>query len=990
VRALATAHVSMHAVEAWQQLPLREHSLCTAPNEQRLLAELDRCIALDTFAYCIGRSAPWLFAEETEEAERIFDDLSGAWQNVVPTRGMWIAEQVCLLALHRRAYARSLKHDLPVRRTEAYNDYHKLQRLIRDATRRVESAPIHIDGALEFLEALDAQAHHHIGELYRTEHAQRPAVKHFRTASYRLDQLKERLRRDQAPSTTGHVSMSDALTDSRWLVELQLSQGKAHYEMGHHKESLCWHLRAWRAFLQLLAADTRTEAGTKDLDEAIEWLTAVRFEPELRKAEASRRLAPIVAQLDRIAVERRLGALAADVLLRLGHLLFVLNLGLNKKPPAEQAVPEGASEKLRAAAVADERRRARRRVDSTLGFRCLRKAAECDQYNTLVGADLLKARFRLRSWFRRRLPPAYVDALAHSDGERLGSVEQQWPGGGDDYEQVVRVAEYLMLKAHPYAINSDARRPETPVEQDRLIAHELLLNFFMHTDSINVRKSQVHRYLMQPSVCEEPEIVGPAIEFVCMRRYSSAFPLLPRPSAFRALGGGYFVRLHGGSRSPRRPYGIVIDPGPDFIENLYRTGFSLNDTDLIIVTHDHVDHLGALDSLLSILFTRAVVHRDKRLAVDKSEIPLLLNDSVRSRYLKATSLRMDRRGFDLRDFTASAGGTTQLPGFPHGEFELIAMSTTVVDGRGHLDLSYAPSYGLCFRVGDGSASLAIAGDTPRPRTDKERPLWLNTWRPALEADLLVAHLSTVPLAELRQISRLNAAADRSAARDVWQLGVDELSTESQELLEICDGLAERNDGELKGLLNYALWLRAAGRSENEPASLLGRVGKRDWTPLQGHAYLGGTLDWAREYRIARKAAGKPDGLFVIGELSEELGTMRGKVAKRLNDTVFAADDPDADDDRHYALTSDIGLQAFVGPDLYGCGRRTPAQVRCTTCHLDMDRVRREQLHRPQEIDEVCVKGENEGIFYNCEEHTSYLSEQPIFLEQLERFDVFGR
>jgi hypothetical protein len=56
----------------------------------------------------------------------------------------------------------------------------------------------------------------------------------------------------------------------------------------------------------------------------------------------------------------------------------------------------------------------------------------------------------------------------------------------------------------------------------------------------------------------------------------------------------------------------------------------------------------------------------------------------------------------------------------------------------------------------------------------------------------------------------------------------------------------------------------------------------------------------------------------------------------------------------------------------------------------MDRVRREQLHRPQEIDEVCVKGENEGIFYNCEEHTSYLSEQPIFLEQLERFDVFGR
>jgi glyoxylase-like metal-dependent hydrolase (beta-lactamase superfamily II) len=40
-------------------------------------------------------------------------------------------------------------------------------------------------------------------------------------------------------------------------------------------------------------------------------------------------------------------------------------------------------------------------------------------------------------------------------------------------------------------------------------------------------------------------------------------------------------------------FGIVIDPGGGYIENLYRCGFSLADIDMIIVTHDHADHLSS-------------------------------------------------------------------------------------------------------------------------------------------------------------------------------------------------------------------------------------------------------------------------------------------------------------------------------------------------------------------------------------------------------------
>ncbi len=50
----------------------------------------------------------------------------------------------------------------------------------------------------------------------------------------------------------------------------------------------------------------------------------------------------------------------------------------------------------------------------------------------------------------------------------------------------------------------------------------------------------------------------------------------------------------------------------------------------------------------------------------------------------------------------------------------------------------------------------------------------------------------------------------------------------------------------------------------------------------------------------------------------------------------------------------------------------------------------EQYHSARDVFEMCVKGENEGIFYNCREHAPSVGSDPVFLEQLERFDVFGR
>lgn len=936
--AFVEGHLLTHGVEWSHSGHLDDH---IDRSREATDAHLKRAQALLTFAYSISRTCPWIFAAGPEETAWVHAHASMCWDQMVPTMCLWLATQLPLLALHRRAYARALAGE-PER---AYKDYYKLQQQIRHADRRLRTAPSAVVGAPDFLAALDAIADHHIGELYRSKQAHTAALAHLTRADARLERLRTR-------GTDRRALPDEALTSSRWRIELLLSNGKAHYEMGRHKNSLSWYLRAWKAVLELHGEDNGTQINADPIDAALAWLAAVAHEPVIYKDDVDRYLRPIVAQLDGILINERLGALAADVLTRLGHLLFVL-----RTDAEEDWSPDADGQ-----------------IDVPV-LKLLLKAAQCDSASTMLRADLLKLVYRL-------LEDDVVE-VEELDGllrtlEPVG-VGKQWQGGEDDFARMSRATEYVLLQELLTAAKTARKRRRKPtdaaiVEQQRTeaIARRLLAGVFIHTDSINVRRAQVHERLAAPRKRFEGTALaaGPIVELVSMRRFSSAFALLPRPAAFRSLSGGYFVRIRATPHG--EPFGIAIDPGTDFVETMFRTGFSMADVQMIVVTHDHVDHMAALEPLLSLLYERTNIDDQAPRC-----LPLLGNRGVLERHRGTRQYRQlalyDFADEDLpwgeADWKDSGKEMPQplaslnawLTKRLRVDVELVSVSSAKMGGEGHLDNSRQPSYGFALRVGGaGGPSVAFTSDMPRPTGDCSEAL-----APLLACDVVIAHLSSLPLSELRKMAGLGDRTTHAAT--------SELEDRTRLLALFADAREHPDNYEsnLASRLQYAYWLDRDSPVLLGPSQLAGE----QWMPA--HLYLHGLLSVARAARARR-----PDGLFVVGELSEELGSLRGKIAHWMTEL------DDNADRRWKALTADIGLDVLIGcaPD----GDEPSVWVRCDTCDLDNDLADGERYHPPRKLHEVCIKGENEGIFYNCSEHDPRQQRPPMFLERLERYDMFGR
>ena len=89
------------------------------------------------------------------------------------------------------------------------------------------------------------------------------------------------------------------------------------------------------------------------------------------------------------------------------------------------------------------------------------------------------------------------------------------------------------------------------------------------------------------------EVRSQSLHFLGLQRWNSTSPALGR-----SLGGGYLI--YHTNANGEVDLGVAIDPGFDFIRNLFKVGFTLTHIDVVLLSHAHMDHVRDFESMLAL------------------------------------------------------------------------------------------------------------------------------------------------------------------------------------------------------------------------------------------------------------------------------------------------------------------------------------------------------------------------------------------------------
>ena len=118
-----------------------------------------------------------------------------------------------------------------------------------------------------------------------------------------------------------------------------------------------------------------------------------------------------------------------------------------------------------------------------------------------------------------------------------------------------------------------------------------LLDSHDYETIMRLTEQQLTRHLNTTSIHDSKK---DALHFMGLQRWNSL-----TPAQGRSVGGGYLI--YKTNSKGEVELGIAIDPGFDFVRNLFRMGFSLKDIDIILISHAHPDHLWDFESIIQLL-----------------------------------------------------------------------------------------------------------------------------------------------------------------------------------------------------------------------------------------------------------------------------------------------------------------------------------------------------------------------------------------------------
>ena len=483
------------------------------------------------------------------------------------------------------------------------------------------------------------------------------------------------------------------------------------------------------------------------------------------------------------------------------------------------------------------------------------------------------------------------------------------------------------------------------------IAAKLISRMFQYTDNFSLKNKEIFRYLTRERTIKG-DIEEDVSTLYVLRRWSSFTPSIPRPQAFYNRGGGFFIEHKG--------KGIAIDPGFNFVVNLYQEGFSVNDIDAVLITHDHIDHHADFETLLTHW------HLNQEMGTQSDVKEIFLNIGLVARYNFLLNQNKEYNVHSLGE------GSIVIPKNPEHAYEVHVKKAV------HKDLSTDDySVGLILNLtmdNNKNCQIAFTGDTKFEKNILEN---------YLNCDVILFNISSLPLSEMRNYLSLS--------------NTDEVDHYKEKLKNVLAKFKEDEESDMSLIakqLLYAYWY-----FDESPEAIKDLFSNRESVAdhvqlnLGSHLYLRGILELNDMLTGAQPKRGDKPQLVIVTELKEEIGSFRNKIADELNKYNNYTD-------KLKYLTGDIGLTVRLRPKNLEEEPLQFIQVACSRCKLNNDYLYDDIFHPTNQIGDFCIKGEDEGIFYLCKRHDipkpseaeyandSYARDE-IFYQKIERYNVYG-